>query len=129
MTDALLLLLRVNLAAAAAVAVVLALRQPARRLFGAGAAYALWSMAPLAALAMVLPARIVTITGRQTLDGAGRVWDGAGAPPHLQAGPAWPTILAGLWIVGGALSLLYRLRQQARVGRARRAGRAGPAVI
>ena len=50
-------LMRVNLAAAAAIVVVLILRRPARRLFGARAAYTLWIMAPLAALAVLLPAR------------------------------------------------------------------------
>jgi beta-lactamase regulating signal transducer with metallopeptidase domain len=50
-------LARANLAAAAAIIVVLTLRKPARRLFGARAAYALWIVAPLAALAVLLPAR------------------------------------------------------------------------
>ena len=50
-------LARANLAAAAAILVVLMLRRPARRLFGARAAYGLWIVTPLAALAVLLPAR------------------------------------------------------------------------
>src|SRR5512140_99598 len=103
MSDALLLLLRVNLAAAAAVAVVLALRAPTRRLFGAGAAYALWTLAPLAALAMVLPARVVTVVqARPAAAGAAAVWgEGSAAPAPLPAGFDWPPVLTGLWIAGG----------------------------
>ncbi len=50
-------LARANLAAAAAILLVLALRRPARRLFGARVAYGLWIVAPLAALAVLAPAR------------------------------------------------------------------------
>ena len=62
MTDVLPVLLRVNLALAIAVAGVMLLRLPARRLFGARIAYGLWILPPLAALAMLVPARVVTIT-------------------------------------------------------------------
>ena len=55
------LLLRANLAIAAAVLLVLILRRPVRALFGARAAYGLWLIAPLAALAVLLPARTVTV--------------------------------------------------------------------
>ncbi|WP_293902477.1 hypothetical protein [Phenylobacterium sp.] len=48
-------LLRVNLVLAAA---VLALRRPARRLFGPQIAYRLWAAPPLAALATLLPTRV-----------------------------------------------------------------------
>ena len=50
-------LARANVAAGAAILAVLILRQPARRLFGAQQAYWLWLLAPLAALAVLLPAR------------------------------------------------------------------------
>ena len=58
--DLLSLLLRANLAIGVAVLLVLALRRPVRSLFGARSAYALWLMAPLAALAVLLPARTIT---------------------------------------------------------------------
>src|ERR1700679_3178397 len=50
-------LLRVNLAGAAAVLAVSALRQPARRLFGAQAAYRIWALVILAGVAVLLPPR------------------------------------------------------------------------
>ena len=49
MSEALLKLLLANAAASVAILVVAALRQPMRRLFGAGFAYSLWLLAPLAA--------------------------------------------------------------------------------
>lgn len=59
--DLLDLLVRANLALGAAVLLVLVLRRPVRRLFGARAAYALWAVAPLAMVAVLLPARTVTV--------------------------------------------------------------------
>ena len=59
--DLLSLLIRANLAIGVAVLLVLALRRPVRRLFGARAAYALWLIAPLAMLAVLLPARTITV--------------------------------------------------------------------
>jgi len=60
-SDLLALLLRANLAIGAAVILALLLRRPIRNLFGARAAYALWLIAPLAALAVLVPSRIVTV--------------------------------------------------------------------
>ncbi|HET6970595.1 MAG TPA: M56 family metallopeptidase, partial [Phenylobacterium sp.] len=56
-TDVLATVLRMNLAGAAAVLVVLALRIPARKLFGPELAYRLWAAPPLAVLGALLPAR------------------------------------------------------------------------
>ncbi|NUO75599.1 MAG: biotin transporter BioY, partial [Lysobacter sp.] len=44
------------LAGSAAIALVLLARRPWRQRFGAGAAYALWAMVPVAMLAVLLPA-------------------------------------------------------------------------
>lgn len=131
MSDFLFVLMRVNLAGAVAVTVVMALRLPARRLFGAGAAYALWSLAPLAVLAMLVPARVAVLAAPQAAGGAAMVpADGfAGATSHLQPAFDLSPLLVGLWIAGAAASLLYLAWQQARFSRAVRAGRAGPAVI
>src|SRR5687767_9441928 len=52
-------LIRVNLAGAAAVLVVLLVRAPARRLVGPEMAYVLWAAPPLAALATLMPAPTV----------------------------------------------------------------------
>lgn len=50
-------LFRANLAGGAAILLILVLRRPVRRLFGAQAAYRLWGLAILASLAVLLPAR------------------------------------------------------------------------
>ena len=55
------LLLRTNLAIGAAILLVLVLRRPVRALFGARAAYGLWIIAPLAVIAVLLPARTVLV--------------------------------------------------------------------
>ena len=52
-------LLRVNLAGSAAILAVVAIGGPARRLFGARAAYRLWAVVILAGAAVLLPARTV----------------------------------------------------------------------
>lgn len=60
-SDILTLLLRANLAIAAAVLLVLIVRRPVRSLFGARAAYGLWLIAPLAVFAVLLPPRTITV--------------------------------------------------------------------
>jgi beta-lactamase regulating signal transducer with metallopeptidase domain/ankyrin repeat protein len=60
-SDWLFLLLRANLAIGAAILMVLVLRRPMRKLFGARAAYGLWLIAPLAALSVLPPARTITV--------------------------------------------------------------------
>ena len=59
--DLLSLLTRANLAIGVAVLLILVLRRPVRGLFGARAAYALWLIAPLAVVAVLPPARTVTV--------------------------------------------------------------------
>jgi beta-lactamase regulating signal transducer with metallopeptidase domain/ankyrin repeat protein len=61
-SDLLTFLLRANLALAAAVLLVLILRRPVRAAFGAGAAYGLWLITPLAVVAVLLPGRVITVT-------------------------------------------------------------------
>lgn len=131
MTEALETLLRVNLALAAAIAVVMAARVPVRRLFGARVAYALWILPPLAALAMLVPARVVTVTAptlpalAQPASGAPSTQAAAMAAASFDPGP----LLAGLWLVGVAASLAWLIWRQVQFARAVRAGQAGPAVV
>jgi len=123
-------LARANLAAAAAILLVLTLRKPARLLFGARAAYGLWIIAPLAALAVLLPARPAPVTAPSSPMAAAHMLTGLPigpglvapalavdrglsrltAPPAQAAKPPadpWPLLL-GLWVVGalGSLGLL-----------------------
>jgi len=58
MTELIAAMLRANLVAALVILVVMALRQPFRRWFGAETAYALWLAPPIAVVAGFLPARV-----------------------------------------------------------------------
>jgi beta-lactamase regulating signal transducer with metallopeptidase domain len=60
-SDLLAFLLKANLAMAAAVLLALALRKPVRAAFGARTAYALWLVAPLSVLALLIPPRTITL--------------------------------------------------------------------
>lgn len=55
-------LIEATLASSAAIALVLALRMPMRRVFGAQMAYATWLLVPVSWLALLLPARVELIS-------------------------------------------------------------------
>jgi beta-lactamase regulating signal transducer with metallopeptidase domain len=132
MSEALALLLRVNLAMAAAVALAMLLRRPVRRAFGARIAYRLWALAPLAAIAMLAPARVITVAApAAVMPGApilASVSD-LGPPPAPPTGFDLSTVLTALWIAGAAAALAHLVWRQRQFGHAVRAGRAGPAVV
>ena len=98
-------LARFNVAAGAAVLLVLLARRPVRSRFGARAAYALWLAAPAAGLAGFIPGRVASaasdpLPAIPNLDAA-TAWiassaDGAGRLPDLA--PA----LVALWLAGAA---------------------------
>jgi beta-lactamase regulating signal transducer with metallopeptidase domain/ankyrin repeat protein len=154
-SDLLSLLLRANLAIGAAVVLALLLRRPVRSLFGARAAYALWLVAPLAALAVLLPPRIVTVSAPAPTARAHAAAPRAPAfaAPARSAGPtrtALPRVVRPLpvaeallaaWALVALLAFgvqaerqrrfvrsLGRLRGEAGVFHAERPG-VGPAVI
>lgn len=134
-----------NLAAAGAILAVLVLRKPARTLFGAPLAYALWLLVPLAAFASLLPPRIVEIIAP-----AAPETPFVFAPPSISelplalpaSPPPAPTQTAtatsqpldmwalGLfaWLAGAIAMLVWQLRNQSRFMADARAGFAGPAV-
>lgn len=149
MSDLLLDLIRANLALSAAVVLVLLLRAPVGRRLGAQAAYWLWVVPPLAALASLLPARTLMVT----VSAAAPLSATEIAPPGaLRAAAELPVLpppdvldVAGLavaaWIVGALVTLgflagrqrrfvraLGELTREAGVFRAARPG-AGPALI
>lgn len=110
--DLLALLIRLNLAAGLAILCVMILRVPARRLFGPGAAYALWLAVPLASAAALLPARTsgpLTPPGLP-IDTVARMateWTLASQPPT--AAPAtidMTVVLLALWLVGSGIALV-----------------------
>jgi len=133
MSDALLILMAANLAAAAAVTLVMILRTPARKMFGPRLAYGLWLLVPLAALGVLLPSRVVTVTVRAA---SGQAAASAPVADHAAALPApaaatfdpWPLAL-GVWIAGVVATLAWMSWRQARFGRDAEAGLAGPAAV
>ena len=148
MADILRTLASVNLAAGIAVLAVLAARGPARMFFGARAAYALWLIVPFAALAILIPPRVVTVlVERPQAPGtqffALSVESGSVQAAEAAAGSAISAgqVLILLWAAGVFLSLalltwsqqqfirsLGRLRGEGRLRRAEAPG-VGPAVV
>lgn len=131
MSDALTILLRLNLAMGAAVALAMALRLPARRMFGPGVAYGLWALVPLAVLAMLAPARTVTVV-QAWAEAAPMRAAPAAAGAALAAPATGPTLAAAaaaVWLAGGLASLAWLGWRQVQFARALREGRAGPAVV
>lgn len=114
--------LELSLATSAACLVVLLIRQPVRRLFGARVAYALWWLLPVAMLAVLLPAPAHAPAAIEL----GRVSAGAGLPLTVPADTAamsfelawlWP-VLTTLWLAGCTGALARMALQQRRFRRA-----------
>ncbi|QGZ93326.1 M56 family metallopeptidase [Terricaulis silvestris] len=150
--DLLGLLMRLVLVVSAAIALVLALRIPMRAAFGARVAYALWLLVPIAAIAAVMPARLVLIDAAPLVSSA-IVEQGAPtatvATPPADAMSSAATFaisrldayIIALWALGFAFSLAVLALGQHRFLRrlgARRAANgvriaatdsAGPAVV
>jgi beta-lactamase regulating signal transducer with metallopeptidase domain/ankyrin repeat protein len=131
-------LARMTLAASAAIVVILLLRAPLRAAFGAQVAYAAWLMAPLATLAVFLPARHVLFetplpapaanalpTAVDAAPVAAQATDVAAALPAMDFNIAPFTFF--VWLAGAFFSLFLLLRDHRRV--MRNADAAGPAVI
>lgn len=119
-SDLLITLAKLNIAVAAAVLIVLALRKPLLRLFGAQAAYASWLIVPMAASASLLPAlrsvpleqATVPIVAAMIED---QVW--------------WAGLAVAVWIAGGAVYALRLTVGQRRFMRKAARGQAGPAIV
>ncbi|KLD75119.1 TonB family protein [Xanthomonas hyacinthi] len=106
------------LSASAAIVLVLALRAPLRRAFGAGAAYALWAAVPLAMLALLLPGDLrPALPARLAL---AQVWVGlpqgsAGASGAMTMASNHVALwMAALWLLGAAAMAARLWRQQQR---------------
>ncbi|MFE9083510.1 M56 family metallopeptidase [Brevundimonas sp. NPDC003935] len=111
MSDVLGLLLELNAAMVLAVMIVLALRTPARRVFGPRAAYGLWGVVPLTLAAVCLPRMAV---------------DPVAASSTLSLIPA--PLLVGVWGAGVIVFAGLMAAQQMRFAALARQGLAGPAV-
>jgi beta-lactamase regulating signal transducer with metallopeptidase domain/lipopolysaccharide export system protein LptA len=125
--DLLSVLAKVNLAAGAAILLVIFLRKGVRSVFGARVAYGLWLLPALASIAVLMPARRVAAAA-STAAAHGLHFAilnslSSGPTPDLSAA------LVGVWLAGvlGVGVMLARL--QLRFERAVRSGLAGPAVV
>ena len=105
-------LLRANLAACAAIVLVLVLRRPVRVRFGALAGYALWLVAPICVAASFLPAHGPS----QALEPVALLVGAAaqGAAPLVQRAPDIGAILVAAWLAGAVLTLGVLALRQAR---------------
>lgn len=117
-TEVLLALIRANIAASMAIAAALLLRAPARRLFGAQVAYALWLAVPAALLGALFNASDSTGPAAAAT-GAARIW--LARPGHAEG-------LLALWLIGVAAALAVVMWSQLRFLEAAKSGRAGPAI-
>lgn len=116
--DALQLLARANLAAGLAIAIVALVRWPVRSVFGAAAAYRLWAIPPVMALASLLPAP-------ESGPVAAIVLEARGGLPSFAPGVngwAWPAAVAGVWALGALLLATTFWARQSRFARALREG-------
>lgn len=120
-------LIEINVAAGAAILLVLVLRRPMARFFGPHAAYALWAIVPVAMIATFLPERTQETLVADFLIG--------GLPPSLAAmeqaaAASWlPGAFGAAWIIGViALGALLVRRQRAFM-RDAEIGLAGPAIV
>ncbi|OAX56265.1 TonB family protein [Xanthomonas graminis] len=109
------------LAASAAILLVLALRAPLRRAFGAGVAYAVWAVVPLAMLGVLLPADLrpalpPTLAMPQVLVGLPQGSTDAAGTMSMLGNPValW---IAALWLLGAATMAAALWRQQQRYRR------------
>ena len=122
-------LVRVNLATAAAILIVIALRKPARSAFGARAAYGLWLLPTLASAAVLAPARRIAAPAAfmpataRPLHPALISLTPSGSNPDLSA------LLVCLWLTGVLGAGLILAYLQFRFARAARQGLAGPAIV
>lgn len=140
-------LLRVNLAGGGAVILVLALRFPILRLFGARVRYAAWLLVPAAMAVALLPPPVLLVglvepptlpeppafeglaapmqAMAPTLAAAVRAAESASLPPRLD----WPAVAFAIWIAGALVSLALLVVRQQLFLRAAKADALGPAVV
>jgi beta-lactamase regulating signal transducer with metallopeptidase domain len=127
MADGLTLLVRINLAISLAILLVMVLRAPVRGFFGPRAAYGLWLLAPVSAMACFLPSLRTIPAG--SLHQPPSVWEDLfQIPAKLAQSPLAPAVW-GLWLIGAALVATLFLTAQARFLRLAGQGLAGPAIV
>ncbi len=138
MHDLLTQLLQANLAAAAAIAVVLILRRGVRVAFGAQIAYALWLLVPLAAAASLAPPRPAELLPappaaagsivQAAEETAAQLWTW-GVEQAAPAGLDPLLIIFGLWLAGAVLMIAWLVWEHSQFMSLLTRGQAGPAVV
>jgi beta-lactamase regulating signal transducer with metallopeptidase domain len=119
-SDLLICLAKLNVAIAAAVLIVIALRAPLLRLFGAQAVYASWLIVPMAAGASLLPAlRSVPLEEAAVPEVAAMI----------EAQPWLSGLAIVAWLAGAAVLALKLTAGQRRFMRKAARGQAGPAIV
>jgi TonB family protein len=127
MSGILALIVELNIAASAAILLVLFIRRPATRLFGPHAGYALWAIVPVATLAILLPERTTTTFVTDFLIGgrpASLAADEAAASQSLA-----PSLFFAFWIAGAIVLATLFIRRQHAFMRDAAIGLAGPAIV
>ena len=121
-SEALSLLARLNIAAGAAIALILVLRPLVRRRLGAQPAYALWLAVPLAMAGALNPLAQTSgpVGPLETAKGLAEAWLSAGGRGE---------VLAAVWGLGVAVSAGLVAWRYLRFLALARAGRAGPAIV
>lgn len=117
MTELLLEIVELNLAAAAAILVAMWARRKVHAVMGPGAAYLLWAIVPAAMLATLIPARIVEVEAVAVPE----TWGAALAPVALA--------LVVVWLAGAAVMAAFLMKHQKLFLRDVERGAAGPAVV
>ena len=117
-TDALDLALGANLAGSIAIIAVALLRRPIRSVFGAPAAYGLWGVPLVMALASLVPAPAGGPIAPIVLSAA----SGLAGVASLGRGSVWPAAVGGAWALGALLYAVVFGVQQARFASALRDG-------
>lgn len=107
------LLIEATVVTSLATAVVMAMRIPMRKLFGARVAYTVWGMIPLALIAVFIPAReiVVTMVDQAAAKASAATPVLSAAPVEMTANPS--LLLLVLWL-GGALVCAYLFSRQQR---------------
>lgn len=124
-SDILLFVGEANLALAAAVLLVLALRRPVRKVFGARNAYALWLIVPLSILALLIPARTIVLPAPSTVSSTAAISPSPSSAPSSVTAPKSPQpaplpaipvgeITLGLWLIVAFGGLILQVERQRR---------------
>ncbi len=110
--DLLELLMEATLVSSAAVAIVLVLRIPLRHWFGARVAYALWSLVPLAMMAVFIPAREIVVTMASPLASGQALPATLAVPAAVPVVDYWPDMFLLLWLAGTVMCAFWFARRQ-----------------